>query len=93
MLGVIRTCAVRKASKTGKPDNKWITTLLRPSFYSAQLPANPLPDLICTQQGSNQIVAQAKSNAVLARKAFIEKGKNYVLLVLNLSCNERPAVA
>jgi hypothetical protein len=39
------------------------------------------------------MVAQAKSKAVLARKAFIEKGKNYVLLVLNLSCNEQPAVA
>jgi len=29
MLGVIRTCAVREASKTGKPDNKRITALLR----------------------------------------------------------------
>jgi hypothetical protein len=32
MLGVIRTYAVRKPSKTGKTDNKRITTLLRPSF-------------------------------------------------------------
>ena len=29
MLGVIRTCAVRKVSKTRKPDNKRITALLR----------------------------------------------------------------
>jgi hypothetical protein len=28
MLGVIRTCAVRKASKTGKPDNDAFETVI-----------------------------------------------------------------
>ena len=32
LRGFIRTCAVREASKTGKPDNKRITALLRPSI-------------------------------------------------------------
>jgi len=32
LRGFVRTCAVRKASKTGKPDNKRITALLRFSF-------------------------------------------------------------
>ena len=51
MLGVIRTCAVREASKTGKPDNKRITALLRPSFLQCLIACESFTKLILHPAG------------------------------------------